>query len=145
MRYYDTSALYSLFVPQPFSEAAEQEVERDLGQIITSELSFIEFRTILNRDIVDGNLSVAEANIAWEGFFRKRHSYYYRIIELNKLAVQDSLDLLQRALEKQLAVRTLDTIHVAAAYAYNQVGFVTADKQQAAFAKEIGLATSLLD
>lgn len=88
---------------------------------------------------------MGESQKVWNGFFRKRHSYYYRIIELNKLAVQDSLDLLQRILEQGLATRTLDTIHIAAAYAYNQVAFVTADKQQAALARAVGLTTTLLE
>lgn len=144
MRYYDTSALYALFVPQPFSEAATAEVERDFGQIVTSELSFIEFRGILNRDVLNGNLSQSEAQTVWNGFFRERHSYYYRIIDLNKLAVQDSLDLLQKTLEHKLNARTLDSIHIAAAYSYNRVGFVTADKQQAKVAQAVGLAVMCL-
>ena len=136
IRYYDTSALLPLYLPEPATAAAQTALERDFGQLVTSVISPIELRSALARYARDGLLSPEQA----EAIFRRAQldlNHTPRRLELTHDVIHEALRLFTA--QSRQPMRTLDVLHVATCLRYGTLGFVTNDRQQARLAANTGL------
>lgn len=125
-----------LYLNEPASEAAQGALEQDGGQLVTSVLTTVELRSGLARLEREGVLSAAQADAVFERA-RRDLERTPRRLELSEDVIEEAVRLLKT--ERDLRLKTLDTLHVATCLRYGTGGFVTNDKQQARFAQRTGL------
>ncbi len=141
IRYYDTSALLPLYLEEPVTEAAQEALTRDFGQLVTSVLALVEVQATLARHQREGSLNAAQSEAVMA---RLSHDLdgAPRRLELGEAVLDEAIRLLRVQLSPPL--RTLDALHIASCLDYGTRGFVTADRQQAQFARALGLEVALL-
>ena len=125
-----------LYLSEPASEAAQEVLEQDGGQLVTSVLTTVELRSSLARLEREGLLNAAQADAVFERA-RRDLDHTPRRLELSEEVIEEAVRLLKT--ERELSLKTLDTLHVATCLRYGTGGFVTNDKQQARFAQRTGL------
>ncbi len=136
IRYYDTSAVLPLYIDEPATEAAQDAMARDFGQLVTSVLTTVELRSGLTQYQREGVLTASQADTIYERVQRDL-SGTPRRLELTHEVLAESVRLLKT--QVSLPLRTLDVLHVATCLRYGTSGFVTNDKQQARLAQAVGL------
>lgn len=141
IRYYDTSALLPLYLPEAASEAAQVALERDFGQLVTSVISLVELRSGLARYQREGFLSRDQAGVVFHRAERDL-AQTPRRLELTPDVLQEALRLLGSHTHQPM--RTLDVLHIATCLRYDTSGFVTNDRHQAKLAANIGLEVTWL-
>lgn len=144
IRYYDTSALYALWVPQPFTERAKEELKRDFGQVVISRFAVLEFKSALLKDVRLAALERGKAAVVWSRFYETVQAARYRVLPVSSAYLERAADLLDIQLEPPPSLRAPDALHVGTAVAFGRIGFVTANAQQARAAREAGLRTAYL-
>ena len=129
-----------LYLNEPTSAAAQAALERDFGQLVSSQLALVELRSALARLQRQQALSSLQANTV---FIRIEQDLLAapRQLELSKDIIRETVRLLNATL---LPLGSLDALHIATCLRYGTNGFVTGDKQQAQAAKSFGLTTELL-
>lgn len=141
IRYYDTSALLPLYLPEAASEAAQVALQRDFGQLVTSVISLVELRSGLARYQREGFLSRDQAAVVFhraEGDLAQTP----RRLELTQDVIYEALRLLSS--DTHQPMRTLDVLHIATCLRYGSSGFVTNDRHQAKLAANVGLEVAWL-
>ena len=124
-----------LYLNEVASEAAQIALSQDFGQLVTSTLTLVELRSGLARYERDGVLNAEQAARIFE---RARYDLARapRRLELSQEVINEAIRLLSSYHEP---IRTLDALHVASCLRYGTQGFVTNDKQQAQFARTVGI------
>lgn len=125
-----------MYIDEPASEAAQDALARDFGQLVTSVLTVVELRSGLARYQREGVLSSSQADTVYERAQRDLNSTPRRL-ELTREVLAEAVRLLKT--QASLSLRTLDALHVATCLRYGTSGFVTNDKQQARLAQAVGL------
>ena len=130
-----------LYLNEPASEAAQGALKQDSGQLVTSVLTAVELRAGLARLEREGVLGATQADAIFERA-RRDLDHTPRRLELSEDVIKEAVRLLKT--ERELQLKTLDTLHVATCLRYGTSGFVTNDKQQARFAQRMGLRVHYL-
>ena len=134
MDYIDTSVLVAYYCPEAFSPAAQEAVLASRGPVI-SPLVEVELTSAVAMKVRTKDLDRAEAARILSLFHVHVADGYYRMAEIGRREYDLARDWLGRF---TTALRTLDALHLAAAFA-NGLTLVTADKILAAAARRLGL------
>jgi predicted nucleic acid-binding protein len=121
---------------EPASEAAQDALARDFGQLVTSVLTAVELRSGLAKYQREGVLTAAQADTIYERAQQDLSSTPRRL-ELTREVLTEAVRLFKT--QMALPLRTLDALHIATCLRYGTNGFVTNDKQQARLARAVGL------
>lgn len=143
---FDTSALIKRYLSDESNSEVVGAIFKD-GAIrpVISRLVGIEMAAALTRRELEGDLAAADRSEAWTSVLEHMRDEY-RIV-----AIDDSVCGQAEELVATTRLRTLDAIHVATALLVlarldesDSLVFVTADRRQAATAREVGLAVQYL-
>lgn len=145
MRYYDTSALMSLLVPDVHTKAAMYELEADGGRISSSNWASVELKSALAKEVRTGSLTPGKAISAWQryelwclpGGGLRLHGFAAGVFALAALSIRIDSDGAGN-------LRAGDALHIAAAESSAATGFVTADRAQASASSARGQYVVLL-
>jgi predicted nucleic acid-binding protein len=140
MIYPDTSFLFSRYV----TDAHSVEVDRRMGlhpAVIVTPFHRAELANAIFRWVFLGKTSVRDANLAFADFEADCTAGIFQIFGIPDLAYYACADL-ARQHAPTLGVRTLDTLHVAAALELKATRFWTFDERQARLAEAEDLATT---
>ncbi len=136
----DTSSLFKLYQYEIGTDVLDKLfIENEIDDIILSELSKIEFKSIVWKKIRMKEFSISEGNKFLE-MFKKDYSNY-RFIEIKKDIIDLSLLMIEEFGHDGL--RTLDSIQLATAYKHKNIidlG-ISADKLLNSFIERIGIST----
>ena len=136
----DTSSLFKLYQYEIGTDILDKLfIENEIDDIILSELSKIEFKSIVWKKIRMKEFAISEGNKFLEMF--KNDYLNYRFIEIKK----DIIDLSLLMIEEfgQDGLRTLDSIQLAIAYKHKNIidlG-ISSDKLLNSFIERIGIST----
>ena len=137
--YIDTSALAKCYIREPRSlDVLDWADSQD--EIVTSPLTFVEFRCVLarRRRARQIDLSLERAALA----------EFDRDVQTRWRIQQDAVSLFSEArqlidLIPELPLRALDALHLAYARHHGAACFATADKNQAEAARALGIAVAI--
>lgn len=142
--YFDTSVITKWYLPEPDSADALRVRARFAPPAVLTHLHRVElvtawhlkiFRQEIPREIVEQAWAHVEADVAaglWE-------------LPIYDLAdVYSQAESVSRRYTAALGVRSLDILHVAAAFVLGASAFVTHDDRQARLAKAVGLRVTTL-
>ena len=139
MRYFDSSVVLKLYVPEPNSELARTFVQ-DAGQPpVLTRLHLLELKTAARQKLGRGELSASELQKVLADFDSDLIRGLFREASLDWAAVFARAESLSRQHAAATLCRTLDTLHVAIALELGATEFCTVDKRQAAMARLVGL------
>lgn len=133
--YFDTSAIIPLLLDEPLSELASR-VWRQASWVATARITYVEARSALARACRTGRISPGMLRDAVEDLDALcRHVHYVEI----------TADLVARAgnLAEEAALRAYDAVQLASAASLEivELVFMTGDRQLAAAARTLGLAS----
>ena len=133
--YFDTSAIIPLLIDEPLSDLAYR-LWRQASWAATARVSYVEARAGLARACRTGRISPEELREAVEGLEVLDRRFHH--VEITPDLVTSAGDLAE-----EVALRAYDAIQLAAAVSLDFVDlvFVTADRQLAAAAQTVGLAS----
>jgi predicted nucleic acid-binding protein len=140
----DTSALVSLYVPEPRSERVARLVRRTQAPIVFSQLHELEvvnalrlrvFRREAVQQLVDATVARLHEDLHAGILHRPAIDWPLTLGKATELANQHTA---------RLGSRSLDLLHVAAALLSGATHFVTADRRQGQVARRSGLRTTRL-
>lgn len=140
----DTSALVSLYVPEARSARVARLVQRAGEPVPFSQLHELELVNALRllvfrREAKPKSIDLTLARIAedlYEGVLMRSPIEW-------PAAFAKALELSDRY-TRRVGSRSLDLLHVAAAFLARSDAFVTADRRQGAIARRVGLRTTRL-
>ncbi|HEV2351502.1 MAG TPA: type II toxin-antitoxin system VapC family toxin [Terriglobia bacterium] len=138
--YADTSFLVSLYVPDQHSTHAERRMASKAAVWLTP-LHLAEWKHAVERQVLRGVASRVEADIVHQQFQQHRENGLWLEVALPDSVFEVCADLARRYAAR-LGVRTLDTLHVAAALELKAQRFWTFDERQKKLARRVGLKTS---
>lgn len=145
MRYYDTSVLISLLVPDAHTQGAMAELEKDKGRFGTGQWATVEIKSALAKEVRTGSLSGSQALSAWNLYELWRMPAGGPILfSAEKQVLELAADVIRIAPDGAANLRAGDALHVAIAVEEEASGFVTADGNQAVAARLVGLEVTLL-
>ena len=139
MPYLDTSILGSYYCPEPLSDAVGKALA-GVADAVISPLVELEFLSLLSLKVRTKDLTHADASGALSSFRVHLADGYYRIVEIGPREHDLARDWLGRF---SSPLRTLDALHLAAAFA-NNLPLLTTDKQLAQAAKVFGVKHKLI-
>lgn len=125
-----------LYIRQSSSANAVKAIERDFGQLVTSIITVTEIRTALARLERQGALITSQVETIVTSI-NEDLDQTTRRLELSSDVSAEASRLITAY--KDLNIKTLDILHIASCLRFGTRGFVTNDKQQAYFAKQVGL------
>ena len=138
--YLDTSLLVKLYIKEAESPVALRLLRSNPLEPMISWLSEVEMAAALEaRPLRSGSrISDAQLRIAYDKFRSEKTSGIYRLVPLDSVTFDLARSLAERY-GRQLGVRALDVLHVAAALRNGAVAFATFDARQAKLAEAAGL------
>jgi len=140
MIYPDTSFLFSRYV----TDAHSVEVDRRMGllpAVILTPFHRAELADAIFQWVFRGKTSVLEAELAFADFEADCKLGVWQLAGVPEMAYYACAEMARRH-GPTLGVRTLDTLHVAAALELKATRFWTFDERQAKLAEAEGLATA---
>ena len=138
--YPDTSFIVSLYLPDRHSQDAERRlVRRPL--LCMTPLHRAEWTHAIAQHVFRHEISASEAQQVYKAFERDRADGLWEETALSEAIFETCVELARRYAAR-LGVRTLDTLHVAAALELKAQEFWTYDGRQGKLAKAAGLKTS---
>ena len=138
--YPDTSLLFSWYLPDQHAQAADR-LMRGRPSLAVTPFHHAELANALFQWVFRGKLSKDEALLAYSSFEQDCESGIFLTHAVPESAYLLSVDLAERHVPA-LGVRTLDTLHVAAALELGAYVFWSFDQRQAALARAAGLTTN---
>jgi uncharacterized protein len=135
--YIDTSVAVKLYLTEPDSESCEATVAGKT--LVSSRLLYCEFRSALLGKISRGKLSAESGHMVWQAFENDVASSTIHFVSLTDLIVRDAADLL-RELHPNLALRTLDALHLATYLSVETGTLFTKDIRMLQAATQLGLS-----
>jgi hypothetical protein len=137
--YFDTSALVPYYTPEAKSQAVERLVYHQSG-IVISPLVELELFSALNRKVRTGEISLPEAQKACDFFNLHKANGFYRFVTIAEQEFRIARNWLAQF---STALRTLDALHLAAAF-YNELILITADQKLVLIGKKLGIEVKLI-
>ena len=138
--YPDTSLLLPLYLIDSHTTQALQRLALR-PVVLISPFHRAELTNAIYQQVFRGEISAAEARIAASNFERDCENGIFQSVELPERLFVDCVHIAERRVAT-LGVRTLDTLHVAAALELRADRFWTFDQRQARLAEAEGLATT---
>ncbi len=138
--YADTSFLVSLYIPDAHSLEAERLMATNPAVWLTP-FHVAEWTHAVEQQVFRHVASRAEADQAHARFHQQRKNGLWMEAALPEF-VFDACAQLARRYAARLGLRTLDTLHVAAALELNAERFWTFDQRQKKLARAAGLKTA---
>ncbi len=135
--YADTSVFFSLYVPDIHSAEAHRSIEQHQMKWLTP-LHEAEWVHALYQHVFTRQISAKEATLAEQAFLSHKAMGVWRVVPLPDVLFPTCIDLARRYAAR-LGMRTLDTLHVAAALEFSAERFWTFDERQAKLARAAGL------
>jgi predicted nucleic acid-binding protein len=134
--YIDTSALVKLYVAEPDSDACEAIV---LGSaLVSSRLLYCEFNSALLAKVQRGIISAEFKIEVWQEFEKDITTRKIQLVSLDDMLVKEATELLSE-LHPDVALRTLDAIHLATYLSVETGPLFTTDQRMRHAAAHLGL------
>jgi predicted nucleic acid-binding protein len=135
--YLDTCVIIKLISHEPDSEAYHRLV---LGQpVVTSELAVTEVRSALLTKERTGRISRPARLAGWRLFQEKVQAEEFRLLPLDRRVIERAGSVIEQC-HPDVALRTLDAIHVATAELHGGEPMCSSDQRVCQAADFIGLA-----
>ncbi len=135
--YADSSFLVSIYVQDRHSHLAEELIISE-PRVWFTPLHYVEWTHAVAQQVFHKKMTAAEAQQTYRDLERDRAAGLWTEIEMPENVFDLGADLARRHGPK-LGVRTLDSLHVAAALQLKAEQFWTFDERQAKLAKAEGL------
>lgn len=140
--YLDTSALAKWYLAEPCSEEFEAFVQ-GLDEAVISRLTAVEMRCLLARRRRAGDFDAVFEREAFLRFERDAAAGYLRVHPVGEAAMVEALALIERL--EDIALRTLDALHLAIALDAGAGQLATADRAMAEAGAVLGLSVRRFD
>jgi predicted nucleic acid-binding protein len=134
--YLDSAIITKLLVREGDSDWFEQNLAGH--PLWTSELSLAEVRSAILIKERTGHISAVERKNAFVHFQNMCEAEQVRLHPLNRLVVERAAGLIESC-HPDVALRSLDAIHVATALLHSRGGLCATDRRMRAAAQRIGL------
>ena len=121
--YVDTSVIAKLYFPEHGSELAQRFASSE-GELVCSELLIAEFASVASRKRREKAITVRQQNQVLRLFNQHVEEGALTLIPLANQELALAADLFRRC-QNQVALRTLDAIHLATCIAYSQLPLLT--------------------
>lgn len=108
--FFDTSALVKFFHEEIGTELVTQLINNSRNEIWISELTIVEFLSVMYRLYREGKIVDDELEEAINGFEEECHRFV--VVPLNIVIIEEAKDLLSR-FGKNFSLRTLDALQLA--------------------------------
>lgn len=108
--FFDTSALVKFFHEEIGTEPVTQLINNSRNEIWISELTIVEFLSVMYRLYREGKIVDDELEEAINGFEEECHRFV--VVPLNIVIIEEAKDLLSR-FGKNFSLRTLDALQLA--------------------------------
>jgi uncharacterized protein len=135
--YVDTSALVKRYVHEPSSMAFDDFVAASDDEFVISPLTLVELQSVLMRRLRQNDFDRAYLKRLRGHFDSDLRAALWVVMPFPVDAFAAAMRLIE---ELDVAVATLDALHVASAKALGCTRFATADRQQARAAERCGLS-----
>lgn len=139
MVYLDTSVLVAYYVPEAGSSRVQKAISRQ-SRVAISPLVEVEIFSALNRKVRAGDLDISDARKVASLFELHLEDRLFDIVPVAAREFHIAREWLGRF---STLLRTLDALHLATAFC-NDLTILTADKQLAAGAKELGVSVKAI-
>jgi len=139
MAYIDTSVLVAYYWPEALSRAAQAEIRRAEGPVI-SPLSELEFISALALKIRTGELNEKSARLILSTFRQHRADNVYQILPIEAREYTIACEWIGMF---RTPLRALDALHLAVSFS-NALILITADKTLAESARQLGVNYKLI-
>ena len=129
MIYWDTSALFKLYVPEPDSDYFSDLVAKTEGPILSSNVIEIEMLCAFHRREQAGDLKSEPAEMLFESFLADLSASRIVTVPYGTDIAAKARGLVKLAYQRvpPLMIRSLDVIHVASALVSNTKTLVSTD------------------
>ena len=138
--YADTSFFVSLYIPDAHSLEAERQMASSPAVWLTP-FHIAEWTHAVEQQVFRRAASRADADQSYERFQQHRESGLWVEVALPESVFEVCIQLARRH-GARLGLRTLDTLHVAAALELKAERFWTFDERQENLARAVGLKTA---
>lgn len=125
--YFDTSALAKWYLPERRSDDVEEYL-RSVDQVWISDLTRVEMRSLLRRRRLETHLDAVDETRVYAAFRSHISDGYLNLLETTTDVHEDAIGILERT--RNLPLRSLDALHLAAARMRGTDCFATADARQ---------------
>jgi len=139
MRYFDTSVLLKLYVPEPRSAEAAALVAASQNRASLTDLHLLELHSALRQKMGRGELSEAQCRALMEQLKSDIGSGTHSRVKLEWHEIFALAEALSAAHGTVTMCRSLDTLHVATAIHLGCTEFCSFDRRQALLAAAAGL------
>ncbi len=134
--YIDTSALAKWYVLETQSNEITKYLENH-GPIAISNLTLVEFRSVMARKRANGDLSPAKESMVNASFLNDIASRFLIERDISRRTYEAAAQLVNGFCE--MGLFTLDAIHLAVAQEMGARTFVSADRKLSTIAMEVGM------
>ena len=139
MPYIDTCVLMAFYCPEPLSDIADEAISAVTDPVISPMVELELFAAMASK-VRTRELTRSDADAAMGQFRTQIDDGYFRVVTIGRREIDLAKDWLSRFTSP---LRTLDALHMAAAFANNEI-LLTADKALAKSAAEFGVPCTLL-
>jgi len=137
--YIDTCVLMAFYCPEPLSDIADEAISAVTEPVISPMVELELFAAMASK-VRTRELTRPDADAAMGQFRTQIDDGYFRVVTIGRREIDLAKDWLSRFTSP---LRTLDALHMAAAFANNEI-LLTADKALAKSAAEFGVPCTLL-
>lgn len=134
--YIDTSALAKWYVVEAQSDAITEYLRRH-GPVAISNLTLVEFRSVMARKRANGDLSPAKESMVNASFLNDIASSFLVERDISRRTYEAAAQLVNGYCE--MGLFSLDAIHLAVAQEMGARTLVSADRKLSTVAMEVGM------
>jgi hypothetical protein len=129
MTYWDTSALFKLYVTEPGSDELFQIAAETKKPVVSSAIITAEMLCALHRKEADGDLGAGSAKVLYSQFLEDIRGNRLLVLPFDSAVAAEAERVVRLAYERRpkIPLRSLDAIHLATALSVRTTVFVTAD------------------
>ena len=141
MTYWDTSALFKLYVTEPGSQELFQIAAETREPVTSSAIITAEMLCALHRKEADGDLGAGSAKVVYSKFLEDIRGNRLLVLPFDSevAAVAETVVRLAYQRRPRIFLRSLDAIHLATALSVRTTVFVTVDGRLRDLAEAVGL------
>ena len=140
MTYADSGFVVSLYLTTEGTSAqARKEGKRASRPILLSPLSLLEIRNALNFGIHRGEVTSDQRDAVLAEIEAQIEKGFFRLVDASQSSIYSKAQELSNKHTPEVATRSLDLMHLAAALLSEALTFLTFDKRQAKAASAEGL------
>ena len=134
--YLDTSVAVKLFIPEPDSDECELIAGND--GFLSSELLFVEMHSAVLAKERDGHISRKAREQIWERFEHLIADKKVNLIKLDGMVIREAVEVMSQV-HPEVALRTLDAIHLATYLSVDAGPLLTKDRRMIEAAKKLNI------